>query len=63
MVRKHRARTTPVFNSEGQLIDTIVNDEKKIFIKSQINEVYPEQVLIYRDLSGDADNRTSRYAI
>eukprot|EP00095_Tigriopus_kingsejongensis_P008670 maker-scaffold72_size415059-snap-gene-2.23 protein:Tk08670 transcript:maker-scaffold72_size415059-snap-gene-2.23-mRNA-1 annotation:"Xylanase" len=41
-------------------IDTFSNRDKTIFIKTHINEVYPEHVLVYRDKNGGADNRNSR---
>ncbi|TRY77991.1 hypothetical protein TCAL_11891 [Tigriopus californicus] len=51
----------PEDNLEGQLpIDTFCNEDKTIFIKNNFNEVYPEQVLVYRDKRGGADSRTSR---
>lgn len=51
----------PKDNPEGHLhIDTFTNEDKTIFIKTNLNEVYPEQVLVYRDKTGGPDSRTSR---
>lgn len=44
----------PKDNPEGHLhIDTFTNEDKTIFIKTNLNEVYPEQVLVYRDKTGE----------
>ena len=41
-------------------VDSFTNEEKTFFIKTNINEVYPETILIYRDKDGPSDQRTSR---
>ena len=41
-------------------VDSFTNEEKTFFIKTNINEVYPESILIYRDTDGPSDQRTSR---
>ena len=42
------------FNSNGIAIDTFSNKKKDIFYKFYANEMYPDYVLVYRDLSGTA---------
>ena len=46
----------PYFNAEMQPIDTFTNEDKTVFIKTHINDIYPEQVLVYRDKSGELTN-------
>ena len=41
-------------------VDSFTNEEKSYFIKTNINEVYPETILIYRDKNGPTDQRGSR---
>ena len=38
--------------SNGIAIDTFSNKKKNIFYKFYANEMYPDHVLVYRDLSG-----------
>ena len=42
----------PKENAHGLTIDTLANKEKTIFYKFHSNEMYPEYVLVYRDVSG-----------
>ena len=41
-------------------VDSFTNEDKSYFIKTNINEVYPETILIYRDKNGPPDQRGSR---
>ena len=41
-------------------VDSFTNEDKTFFVKTNINEVYPETILIYRDKDGPSDQRTSR---
>ena len=51
-ISMERVAKLPYFNADMQPIDTFCNEDKTVFIKTHINEVYPEQVLIYRDKTG-----------
>ncbi len=53
-------RPLPFLNEEGDAIDTFHNATKTEFVKLCPNEVYPNFVLVYRDLNGDGDFRSSR---
>jgi len=54
------AKMGPRKNNYGLTIDTLSNNEKSIFYKFNSNEMYPDHVLVYRDLEGPADAHTSR---
>ena len=41
-------------------VDSFTNEDKLYFIKTNINEIYPETILIYRDKNGPSDQRGSR---
>lgn len=47
-------------NHQGLTIDTYTDPDKASFFKANPNEMYPDHVLVYRDLSGPADAHTSR---
>lgn len=47
-------------NHQGLTIDTFTSNDKTSFYKANPNEMYPDHVLVYRDLSGPADGHTSR---
>jgi len=52
-----------VFTMEKGLrrkVDSFTNEDKLYFIKTNINEIYPETILIYRDKNGPSDQRGSR---
>ena len=52
-----------VFTMEKGLrrkVDSFTNEDKSYFIKTNINEIYPETILIYRDKNGPPDQRGSR---
>ena len=36
------------FTEDGHLVDTLVNDARNAYVKSNVNEVYPDHVLVYR---------------
>ena len=44
----------------GANIDTWCNTDKTCFYKENATEMYPEHVLVYRDVSGPPDAHTSR---
>ena len=55
-------RLSNVYTNDGkkQKVDSFTNPEKSYFIKTHVNEIYPETILIYRDKEGSSDRRTSR---
>ena len=55
-------RLSNVFTNDAtkQRVDSFTNPEKSYFIKTHVNEVYPESILIYRDKEGPSDRRSSR---
>lgn len=54
------ASVLPFFNENGYAVDTFRNGAKTELLKVNPNEAYPNFVLVYRDLEGDADFRSSR---
>ena len=46
------AKMGPRKNNYGLTIDTLSNNDKSIFYKFNSNEMYPDHVLVYRDLEG-----------
>ena len=56
-------RLDNMFTSEKGLrrkVDSFTNEAKSVFMKTNINEIYPESILIYRDKNGPSDQRGSR---
>ena len=51
-----------IYTSDGskRRVDSFTNEEKTYFLKTHVNEIYPETILIYRDKDGPSDQRTSR---
>ena len=47
-------------NSYGMMIDTWATPDKSVFYKFNASEMYPDHVLVYRDLEGPRDAHTSR---
>ena len=50
------AKMGPRKNNYGLTIDTLSNNDKSIFYKFNSNEMYPDHVLVYRDLEGMYNN-------
>ena len=50
----------PKTNAYGSIIDTFASKDKSVFYKFNACEMYPEHVLVYRDLEGPRDAHTSR---
>ncbi len=47
-------------DSRGLTIDTLSSHDQSTFFKFNANEMYPDHVLVYRDVSGPPDAHTSR---
>jgi len=47
-------------NHSGLTVDTLTDKDRSVFYKFNHNEMYPDHVLVYRDLEGPADAHTSR---
>jgi len=50
----------PKTNSYGMIIDTLATKDKSVFYKFDSNEMYPDHVLVYRDMEGPRDAHSSR---
>ena len=50
----------PKTNSYGMIIDTFATKDKSVFYKFNPNEMYPDHVLVYRDMQGPRDAHSSR---
>ena len=56
-------RLSNTYTNDGKFkVDSFTNEEKSYFIKTHVNELYPDTIIIYRDLNGPSDLRTSRIA-
>ena len=55
-------RLSNIYTNDGskRKVDSFTNVDKTYFVKTHVNEIYPETILIYRDKEGPADQRTSR---
>ena len=54
------ANQGPKTNSYGMIIDTFATKDKSVFYKFNPNEMYPDHVLVYRDMQGPRDAHSSR---
>jgi hypothetical protein len=61
--RKPVNRLGPKHNAHGLVIDTLSNEDKTEFVKFNPNEMYPDHVLVYRDLEGPKDDHSSRLTL
>lgn len=58
--------SVPFFSSadaeseSGLPVDTVTDEDGRVFVKYHVNDVFPDHVIIYRNKDGPADCRTSR---
>ena len=57
------AKMGPRKNNYGLTIDTLSNNDKSIFYKFNSNEMYPDHVLVYRDLEGMYNRGFTKFGI